>query len=115
MSEIKDITEQIKKFRDARDWQQFHTHKDMAISIAVEAAEILEHFQFKTPEQIEDRIRTHRQDISDEIADVAIYLFELADNLQINLRQAIEHKLEKSALKYPIDKAKGSNKKYTEL
>ena len=114
MNEIKELTEKMKKFRDERDWLQFHNHKDMAISLALEAAEVLEHFQWKTPEEVEAHAKSCKDEISEELADVACYLFELADNLQIDLPRAIERKLEINAKKYPIDKAKGSIKKYTE-
>jgi len=115
MSEIHELLVKIKRFRDERDWQQFHNHKDMALSVVLEAAELLEHFQWKTKEQAETYAAEHREDISDEVADVAIYLFELADNLGIDLKTAMEKKLEKNAKKYPAEKAKGSAKKYTEL
>ena len=115
MSDIKQLTEKIKKFRDERDWLQFHNHKDMALSLMLEAAEVLEHFQWKKPEEIEKHVRERKGEISEELADVAMYLFEFADNLGVNLPEAIELKLRKNAQKYPIQKAKGSAKKYTEF
>lgn len=115
MSDIKEITEKIKKFRDARDWMQFHNHKDMALSLILEAAEVLEHFQWKSEKEIEEYIKESKNEIGEEIADVGIYLFELADNLGIDLRDAIEKKLNKSSLKYPIEKAKGKHTKYNKL
>ncbi len=115
MNEIKEITEKIKRFRDDRDWMQFHNHKDMALSLMLEAAEVLEHFQWKANDEIENYIENSRGDIADELADVAIYLFELADNMKIDLSMAISKKLIKNAEKYPVNKAKGSAKKYTEL
>ncbi len=115
MSDIKSLTEKVKKFRDERDWAQFHNHKDMALSIVLEAAELLEHFQWKSPEEISEHARRNKNEISDELADIAMYLFELADNVGINLPEAIEAKIKKNAEKYPIEKAKGSAKKYTQL
>ncbi len=115
MSEIKAITEKIKKFRDERDWMQFHNHKDVALSLVLEAAEVLEHFQWKKPQEVESHAKACKNEIADELADVAMYLLELADNLGIDLSQAIEAKLVKNSKKYPIDKAKGNAKKYTEL
>jgi len=115
VNEIKEITEKIKRFRDDRDWMQFHNHKDMALSLMLEAAEVLEHFQWKANDEIENYIENSRGDIADELADVAIYLFELADNMKIDLSMAISKKLIKNAEKYPVNKAKGSAKKYTEL
>jgi len=115
MSNIKELTEKIKKFRDERDWMQFHNHKDMAISLALEAAEVLEHFQWKSTEEIEIYSKEYKDEIGEELADVAIYLFEFADNLNIDLKDAIEDKLEKSDKKYPVAKAKGVATKYTKL
>lgn len=114
MSDIKALTEKIKKFRDERDWRQFHNHKDMALSLVLEAAEVLEHFQWKSPAEVEEHARTHRDEIAEELADVAAYLFELADNLGIDLAKALEEKLEKNAQKYPVDKAKGQHTKYNQ-
>ena len=115
MNEIKEITKKIKIFRDERDWIQFHDHKNMAVSIVLEASELLEHFQWKTKKEVEQYIKTNKDEIQDEIADVAMYLFELADNLGIDLIKAMEQKLEKNSKKYPIAKAKGKHTKYTKL
>lgn len=115
MSEIKKITEKIKKFRDERDWKQFHNHKDMALSLALEAAEVLEHFQWKSPQEVEAHAASCKDELSDELADVAMYLFELADNLGIDLPKAITQKMKKNAKKYPIEKAKGKHTKYNRL
>lgn len=114
-NEIKRITEKIKKFRDERDWKQFHNHKDVALSLVLEATEVLEYFQWKKLEEVEAHAATCKGDIADELADVAIYLFELADNLGIDLTEAIEGKIKKNGLKYPIEKSKGSITKYTKL
>lgn len=115
MSDIALLTQKIKQFRDERDWAQFHNHKDMALSLVLEAGEVLEHFQWKSPEQVAQHAREHREEIADELADVAIYLFELADNIGVDLGQAIEAKMQKNAEKYPVAKAKGSAAKYTQL
>lgn len=115
MSDIKKLTEKIKKFRDDRDWVQFHNHKDMALSLVLEASEVLEHFQWKNPKEIEVYAKNNKNEIGEELADVAKYLFELADNLNIDLAKAIESKMEKDSLKYPIDKARGKHTKYTKL
>lgn len=115
MNEIKEITEKIKKFRDERDWMQFHNHKDMALSLLLEAAEVLEHFQWKSNEEIENYTEISKNEIADELADVAICLFELADNMKIDLPKAMMIKLEKNAKKYPVTKARGSNLKYNKL
>ena len=105
----------IKKFRDERDWLQYHDTKNMAISIIIEASELLEHFQWKSKKEVVQYVKSHKSHIEEEIADIALYLFELADNLGINLLSAMEKKLEKNEKKYPVEKAKGSHRKYTEL
>lgn len=115
MGQIHELTEKIKRFRDERDWLQFHNHKDMALSLMLEAAEVLEHFQWKSVEECERYAEGHREAIADELADVAMYLFELADNLGIDLSQAIKAKLLKNTLKYPVERAKGKHTKYTNL
>ena len=109
------IQTRIREFRDERDWMQFHNPKNLAISLVLEATEVLEHFQWKSPEQSEAHAVEARDEIADEIADVAVYLIELADNLGIDLEQAILGKLDKNSAKYPVEKAKGNSKKYTEL
>jgi dCTP diphosphatase len=109
------ITQKIRDFRDARDWKQFHHPKDMAMAISIEANELLEIFLWKSTGQIERCLKEKRAEIADEVADIGIYLVELADLLDIDLIQAMESKLEKNNLKYPVAIAKGSNLKYTEL
>ncbi len=115
MGEIKILTEKIKAFRDERDWKQFHNHKDMALSLMLEAAEVLEHFQWKSVEEVDCHAREHKSEIADELADVAIYLFELSANLNIDLPRAIAQKMKKNAGKYPVAKAKGRHTKYDQL
>ena len=94
---------------------QFHDPKNMAVSIILEASELLEHFQWKTKEEVEKYVMQNKSEIKDEIADIALYLFELADNLGINLIGAMEEKLKKNAMKYPVEKAKGKHTKYNKL
>lgn len=115
MSEIDQITQKIRQFRDERNWKQFHNHKDVALSLVLEASEVLEHFQWKSQEEVESHGRDAREELADELADVAIYLLELADNLEINLPQAIESKMKKNALKYPVEKSRGRHTKYNRL
>jgi len=112
---IESLTAEIRAFRDARDWMQFHAPKELAVAIAAESGELLQHFVWQSPQQSEQRARERRDEISSEIADVAILLFELADNLDINLADAMRAKLAKNELRYPVAKARGSNKKYNEL
>ena len=105
----------IRKFRDDRDWQQFHDPKNLAVSISIEAAELLELFQWHSGEEATRFAAENRERVSEEIADVAIYLIELADITGIDLAKAIDAKLEKNAKKYPVDKARGVSTKYTDL
>ena len=111
MDSIAELTSNINAFRDARDWRQFHNPKDMAVSISIEAAELLEHFQWKSAAECEAYIAANRE----AVADVAIYLFEMAELLELDLGAEMIRKLEKNAVKYPVEKAKGSNRKYDEL
>ena len=115
MPTIKTLTRKIIHFRDARNWAQFHNPKDVAISLTLEAAELLEHFQWKNPAEIEKHIKTNKSEISDEIADVLYYLLLLGHDLKIDVPAALEKKLKKNAKKYPVAKAKGRHTKYTEL
>ncbi len=109
------ILQRIRSFMVERDWKQFHNPKDLAIALSIESAELLEHFLWKTEEEVRERTKSHAGEIRDEVADVGIYLFELADVLGIDLLQAMSDKLDKNAMKYPVEKARGSNRKYTEL
>ena len=108
-SEIKSIIAEIKKFRDARDWEKFHDPKNLAICLNVEAAELLEVFLWKTYDEI-DIAR-----FQDELADVFYSAFLLADKFKLDVGDIVREKLKKNAKKYPVKKAKGSKKKYTEL
>ncbi|RTE08596.1 nucleotide pyrophosphohydrolase [Paenibacillus whitsoniae] len=105
------ITKKIIEFRDERDWKQFHNAKDLAISLTLEASELLENFQWKSSE---DAINKNMDQIQDELADVLIYALMLAHDLEIDAEKAILQKLKKNAEKYPVDKFKGTSKKYTE-
>lgn len=109
---MKDIVDMIVKFRDERNWRQFHNPKDLAISLNLEAGELLEIFQWKTSEEA---LEKSLSEIKDELADIAYYVLLLSHDLDIDLKEAIKEKLAKNEAKYPIDKAYGSNKKYTEL
>ena len=112
---IEEITQQIREFRDARDWMQFHNPKELAAAISIEASELQEIFLWKTHAEIEQIVIDKNEAIHDEIADIAVYLFELADNLGLSLPEIMQAKMAKNAAKYPVEKAKGSSKKYTEL
>jgi len=112
---IDELTAEIRAFRDARDWRQFHNPKELAVAITAEAGELLQHFVWQNHEQSERRMTERRAAIEDEIADVAILLFELADNSGIDLAAAMRAKLARNQERYPVDKARGSNAKYNEL
>ncbi|QWH15289.1 nucleotide pyrophosphohydrolase (plasmid) [Bacillus mycoides] len=109
---LEDLISIVVKFRDDRNWKQFHNAKDLAISISLEASELLENFQWKTSEEA---VCKDLNNIKDELADIYIYGLLLADELGIDIEKAIKEKIEKNSKKYPVQKAYGSNKKYTEL
>lgn len=109
------LQKMIIAFRDARDWRQFHNPKDLSISISLEAAELLEHFQWKNDAEIKEYLAKHSQEIGYEMADILNYLLLLAHELGIDLVQVTEEKLKITDKKYPAEKATGSHKKYTEL
>jgi NTP pyrophosphatase (non-canonical NTP hydrolase) len=112
---IETLTAEIRAFRDARDWLQFHNPKELAVAITAEAGELLQHFVWQSAEQSDRRIAERRADIESEVADIAILLFEFADNAGIDLAAAIRAKLARNEERYPVDKARGSNRKYNEL
>jgi len=115
MSDIASLTDRIRQFRDARNWMIYHNPKDLAVAITAEAGELLQHFVWKSTEESWERAEAKKPEIADEIADVAILLFELADNLGLDLAAEMRAKLERNELRYPVDKAYGSNLKYNEL
>jgi NTP pyrophosphatase (non-canonical NTP hydrolase) len=115
MLSIPEITARIRAFRDARDWLQFHSPKDLSVAIAAEAGELLQHFVWKSPEESWQRAEAKKPEVASEIADVAILLFELADNLGLDLATVMLDKIENNESRYPADKARGSNLKYNEL
>lgn len=112
---IEALTSEIRAFRDARDWLQFHNPKELAVAITAEAGELLQHFVWQDAAQSERRVVERKAEIESEIADVAILLFELADNSGIDLAAAMRAKLTRNEERYPVQKARGSNKKYNEL
>lgn len=112
MDETKNILKVINKFRDERNWGQFHNEKDLSLSISLEAAELLELFQWKSSEEV---VNNNRERLAEELADVLIYSYMLADNLEFDISEIISKKLAKNAEKYPIDKSKDNNTKYNDL
>ena len=115
MSEIKELTNKIIAFRDARDWKQFHNPKDCAISLSLESAEVLEHFQWKNEAEIEDYLKKHKHEIAEELADVMAYVLTMCHDLDINIADAFENKIAINESKYPVEKAKGNHVKYNKL
>lgn len=109
---FEEVTKLVLAFRDERDWKQFHNPKDLALSLNLEAAELLEVFQWSGDDL---EVLKKRERTVEELADVAIYCIYLADALNTSLSDAIKHKLDKNATNYPVRKAKGTSKKYSEL
>lgn len=112
MSDIVELTQKIIKFRDERDWEQFHNPKDCAISLSLEASELLEHFQWKNKEEVEKYIKTNINDISEELADVLYWVLLMSNDLNVDIVDALEKKIMKNEEKYPVEKAKGKHTKY---
>jgi NTP pyrophosphatase (non-canonical NTP hydrolase) len=109
------LLEQLLAFRRERDWEQFHNPKDVAISLSIEAAELLEWFQWRNLDEIRDMLQSDkREQLEDEIADVAVYLSYLCHDLGIDLNQVVKNKMAKNAAKYPKDRVKGRADKYNE-
>jgi dCTP diphosphatase len=115
MSDIAKLTEKIVKFRDARNWKQFHNPKDVALSLTLEAGEFMEHFQWKNEKEIKEYVLKNREAIGDELADVLYWTLLAFYDLGIDPSKALEKKLIKNEKKYPVEKTKGKHKKYTEL
>lgn len=114
MKTLEDIRQCSATFAAERDWQQFQTPKNLAMALSVEVAELLEHFQWLGAEQSRELDPGTRQQVAHEIADVQLYLVRLADELNIDILAAVSRKVELNAQKYPVDKVRGSAKKYTD-
>lgn len=112
---LRDIAKQLDQFAKDRDWQQFHSPKNLASALIVEAGELLEHFQWMTDEQSRELTAEKRDAVAAETADVLLYLIQLTSALGIDPIAAAEAKLKLNEVKYPIDRARGSSKKYDEL
>jgi NTP pyrophosphatase (non-canonical NTP hydrolase) len=115
MSDLQALRDRLAQFVAERDWDQFHTPKNLAMALIVEAAELVEHFQWLTPEQSRDLPAAQRAEVELEIADVLLFLLRLCDKLQIDPVDAANRKLELNAAKYPIDKSRGRAAKYDKL
>lgn len=111
---LDNLRARLQKFVDERDWSQFHSPKNLAMAMIVEAAELVEHFQWLTEQQSLEIATDKREQVSHEIADTFVYLLRMADVLGIDLIAAANAKIDLNAQKYPADKVRGSNAKYTE-
>lgn len=112
---IKDLQTQVIKFREARDWQQFHNPKDVSLSLVLEATELMEHFQWKNEQEVNSYVKKHKKEIGKELADSLYWVLLMFHDLDIDLVKAFTEKMKENEKKYPIKKAKGKSKKYTEL
>lgn len=115
MKSINNLTKRIIEFRNARDWKQFHNPKDLALSLVLEATEVMEHFQWKNKEEMEKYIKTNKFEIGEELADVLYWVLLMSNDLKIDVLEALENKILKNEEKYPVEKAKSNHKKYNQL
>ena len=114
-TDLNSLKLRLREFAQARDWDQFHSPKNLSMALSAEVAEIVEHFQWLTEEQSKNLPKNKLDEVETELADTLIYLIRLGDKLDIDLLSAAENKIEVNEQKYPVDKAKGNAKKYTEL
>ena len=106
---MKEVIEKLKEFRDERDWKQFHNPKDLSLALSIEASELLEVFLWKSADEAKlDKVK-------EELADVFAYALLLADNYDLDVKEIVLDKIQKNSEKYPVEKAKGTAKKYTDL
>lgn len=114
MNDIDQIALQLRQFADDRDWDQFHSPKNLSMALIVEAAELVEHFQWLTEAQSSSLEQKQLDKVQEELADIQIYLIRIADKLNVDLLGAVSKKIEANAKKYPSEKVRGNAKKYTE-
>lgn len=107
----------VQRFCEERDWDQFHNIKDLSMALSIEAAELMEIFRWKNASQLEELLQdvAKKETIEDELADILFFILRIAQTSNIDMAKSLERKISKNALKYPIEKAKGSSKKYNEL
>jgi dCTP diphosphatase len=113
-SELLILRDKLRAFAAARDWDQFHSPKNLSMALMVEVAELMEHFQWLTEAQSAALAEEKKAVVAEELADILLYLVRLADKLEVDLPEAALHKLEKNAVKYPAEQVRGSAKKYSE-
>jgi dCTP diphosphatase len=114
-NDLKSLKLDLRDFADVRDWNQFHSPKNLCMALSVEVAEIAEHFQWLTEEQSRNLPQDKLDEVATELADTLLYLIRLADKLEIDLAAAAFNKIQVNEQKYPTDKARGNAKKYTEF
>ena len=114
MSELIELIERINGFAAERDWDQYHSPKNLSMALIAEAAELVEHFQWLTEEQSDNLSSDNLAEVRLELADIFVYLLRLSERLGVDLVQAAHHKIELNEQKYPAEQVKGSSKKYTE-
>jgi NTP pyrophosphatase (non-canonical NTP hydrolase) len=112
---LNELQAKVAKFQNDRDWRQFHTPKDLVISLMAEVAEVGDHFKWKKTEDIEKYLKTNKSEIADELADVLHNVLLMSYELEIDLEQAFLKKIAETEAKYSVEKAKGINKKYNKL
>ena len=112
--DIDNLKALLAKFAEDRDWDQFHSPKNLSMALSVEAAELLEHFQWLSEAESKELASEKSKEVSEEIADIQIYLIRLADKLNIDIDDAVRTKLKINSAKYPAEKVRGSSKKYSD-
>ena len=115
MDNVNAITKRIVSFREARDWKQFHNPKDLALSLVLEATEVMEHFQWKNKDEVEKYVKINKKEIGEELADVLYWVLLMSHDLKIDSLAALDEKMKQNEAKYPIEKAKGKHTKYNKL
>lgn len=113
--ELQELTQQIKAFRDERDWKQYHHPKDLAMALSIEAAEVLEIFRFKSPAQVDSELPALKARLGPELADCLFFILLMAHDCGIDIKTALHDKMDENARKYPVELCRGKNLKYTEL
>ncbi|MBA7498172.1 hypothetical protein ES704_00907 [subsurface metagenome] len=113
---IEELKEKIRQFCELRDWDQYHNAKELSIGIVTEASELLEHFRFKSEDQVDAMFQntSKRQELTEEIADIFYFLIRLVQRYNVDLSTELENKMKKNGERYPIERVKGFNKKYSE-
>jgi len=115
MDQLEQALQRVLAFRKERDWEKFHNPKDASLTLVLEATEVMEHFQWKNEAEMKEYVKTHKEEIGDELADVVYWILLLSHDLNIDLFDAFEKKMKKNEAKYPVEKAKGVATKYDKL